>query len=222
MPRTADPAVRDALVEAAAKLIAEHEPLTTRRLAAEVGTSTMAVYTHFGSIDELRRAVRRAGFERLRSNLARAGETDDPVADVAVQGWGYCMNAIDNPNLYRVMFMEAPLDEEDAGVGLDTFETLVRGVGRCIEAERIRGDAWTLALRLWTVVHGASALYVAAMLTPADVLDVAGAGAQALYVSFGDDPSATETSFRTATERVRGTDWDLSLREGGAGRGADT
>src|SRR3712207_8621113 len=60
---------------------------------------------------------------------------------------GYCMNAIDNPNLYRVMFMEAPLDEHDAGVGLDTFERLVAAVQRCIDAGRFRSEEHTSELQ---------------------------------------------------------------------------
>ena len=211
-PRTADPAVRDALVEAAARLIAAHEPLTTRRLAAEVGTSTMAVYTHFGGLDEVRRAVRRAGFERLRAHLARVERTDDPVADVTVMGWGYCTNAIRNSNLYRVMFMEAPLDDADAGVGLDTFEQLVNGIQRCIDASRFRpADAWELATQMWANVHGASALHLAAMLDQPDVVRTALASARALMVDFGDDPDAVDRSLQAAVDRVAGSDWEIGV-----------
>lgn len=217
-PRVADPAVRDALVEAAARVIAQHEPLTTRRLAAEVGTSTMAVYTHFGSLEEVRRAVRIAGFQRLREHLDRAAETDDPVADVTVLGWGYCVNAVRNPNLYRVMFMEAPLDERDAEVGLDTFERLVAGIQRCIDAGRFhRADPWELATRMWAMVHGASSLHIAGMLERAEVLRIAAATASAFMVDFGDDPAATKRSIVVATDRVAGSDWDLE-----AGTDGDT
>src|SRR5438477_232205 len=62
MPRESAPnsAVGPALIEAAARLIATEgaSGLTLRRVAEEVGTSTMAVYTHFGGMPELRRAVR--------------------------------------------------------------------------------------------------------------------------------------------------------------------
>ncbi len=211
-PRTADPAVRDALVEAAARLIGSHEPLTTRRLAAEVGTSTMAVYTHFGGLDEVRRAVRRAGFDRLRAYLARVERTDDPAADVAVMGWGYCVNAIRNANLYRVMFMEAPLDEADAGVGLDTFEQLVNGIQRCMNAGRFRrADAWELATQMWANVHGASALHLAAMLDQPGVVRTAVASARALMVDFGDDPDAVDRSLQAAADRVAGSDWEIGV-----------
>ena len=206
------------MVEAAAGLIAGHEPLTIRKLAAEVGTSTMAVYTHFGSMDEVRRAVRQAGFARLRTNMDRVARTDDPVADVGVLGWGYCVTAIRNPNLYRVMFMESPLDEHDASVGLDTFEQLVAAVQRCIEAGRFRNDdAWEFATRLWTVVHGASALHLAAMLTQDDVLRMATAGGRAFMIDFGDDPKVFDRSLLVAGERIANSDWAI-----GAGDGAET
>lgn len=42
-PRKADPNVRAALIEAAAKLLANQVPLSTRRLAKEIGKSPMAV-----------------------------------------------------------------------------------------------------------------------------------------------------------------------------------
>jgi AcrR family transcriptional regulator len=206
-PRTADPAVREALVEAAARLIAQHETLTTRRLAAEVGTSTMAVYTHFGSLDEVRRAVRGAGFQRLREHMSLVAVTDDPVADLGVSGWGYCVNGIKNPNLYRVMFMETPLDELDATVGLDTFEMLVAGVQRCVDAGRLQGDAWELATQMWAMVHGAVALHIAGMLDELTVIRVTTASARAFFVDFGDTPAATQTALARMIERVRGSEW---------------
>lgn len=206
-PRTADPAVREALVEAAARLIAQHETLTTRRLAAEVGTSTMAVYTHFGSLDEVRRAVRGAGFQRLRENMALVTATDDPVADLGVAGWGYCVTGIKNPNLYRVMFMETPLDDLDATVGLDTFEMLVANVQRCIDAGRFQGDAWELATQMWTMVHGAVALHIAGMFDEATVIEVTVSAARAFFVNYGDSPAATESALERMIERVRGSAW---------------
>src|SRR5437764_11892737 len=118
--------LRPALIEAAARLIATEgaSGLTLRRVADEVGTSTMAIYTHFGGMPELRRAVRREGFARLAARSARVGESDDPVADVAMLGLEYYELAISEPHLYRVMFMEQPLDEDDARTGWDTFNTL--------------------------------------------------------------------------------------------------
>ena len=201
-PRVADPGVAEALVEAGARLIAEHEPLSTRRLAAEVGASTAAVYTHFGSITELRRAIRRVGFERLAAYQTSYDKSDDPVADLAKQGWAYCRNALDNPNMYRVMFMEAPVDESDAGVGLYTFEMLVDVVRRCVEEGRFRGDPADMALQTWASTHGVIALYLAGMFDEAEVNRLTAVIGRALFVSFGDDPAATDASFLQSAEWI--------------------
>src|SRR5581483_3286475 len=105
-PRLADPGVRTALLETAARLIAVDGSagLTLRRLVDEVGTSTMAVYTHFGGMQNLRREIRREGFARLKVHPEQVPPGPDPLTDIALLGWAYYENAIDNPHMYRVMF----------------------------------------------------------------------------------------------------------------------
>ena len=200
-PRAADPEVAEALIEVGARLIAEKEPLSTRRLASELGTSTSAVYTHFGSMADLRRAIRRAGFERLADYQTRFERGDDPVTDLVKQGWAYCQNALTNPNMYRVMFMEAPVDESDAGVGLYTFEMLVEGVQRCIDGGRFEDrDAGEMALQLWSSTHGIVTLYLAGMLDEEQVDRLTLELGSALFAWFGDDPDRTKASFSRARE----------------------
>ena len=202
-PRIADPAVAEALVEVGARLIAEREPLSTRRLAAEVGMSTSAVYTHFGSMEELRRAVRRAGFERLAEYQTSFAPSDDPVADLTKQGWGYCQNALTNPDMYRVMFMETPVDESDAGVGLYTFQMLVDGVQRCIDAGRFEpADPTEMATQLWASAHGVLALHLAGMIEAERVDPLCFQMARALCIAFGDESDALEASLGRAVEWV--------------------
>ena len=72
VPRTADPEVRAALTDAAARLLGEEGPaaMTTRRLATEAGTTTTAVYTHFGGKEDLVRAIVWEGFDRLTAHLS--------------------------------------------------------------------------------------------------------------------------------------------------------
>src|SRR5882757_7300328 len=110
-PRRADPRTQTVLVETAAKLLAEEGPaaLSTRRLAAAVGKSTMAVYTHFGGMDDLVRAMVHEGFARLHQRLGMVDLTDDPVADVITLGYAYRGNALEYPHLYAVMFGSSAL-----------------------------------------------------------------------------------------------------------------
>ena len=78
-----------------------------RRLATEVGASTrMAVYTHFGSMDELL-----LGDSGGRASAASARRSPGPAEDRrpdrrlgGPQGWAYRQFTLDNRHLYRVMF----------------------------------------------------------------------------------------------------------------------
>src|SRR5436305_9043138 len=129
----ADNGMRPALIEAAARLIATEGAagLKLRRVAEEVGTSTMAIYTHFGGMPELRRAVRQEGFARLVASSVQLGESDDPVADLAGLGLAYHRLAMRDGHLYRAMYMEQPLDAADAAAGSQAFDVLVAAMQRC-------------------------------------------------------------------------------------------
>jgi AcrR family transcriptional regulator len=211
-PRTADPAVRSALIEAAAGLVVREgrDSLTLRRLAAEVGTSTMAVYTHFGGMEQLRRAVRREAFARLAAHLDDVERTRDPVADVVLLGWAYYTNAADNPDLYRVMFMEQPIDAEDAVVGLDTFERLVAGVDRCVRKGRFApADATMLATQLWAAEHGVISLLLAGIVSRVEAMDTVLGTVLNLFMAYGDAPEAARRS--VAAARRRAPDLDALL-----------
>ena len=195
-----------ALIEAAARVIATEGPaaLTLRRVADDVGTSTMAIYTNFGGMPELRRAVRREGFARLSRQLAELAETDDPVADLAMVGLAYYLNAIEEPHLYRVAFMEEPLDREDAAVGSEAFASLVRAIERCIASGRFReADATELANQFWALGHGVIALQLARLLSTDEALRALDRGVLSLFRGYGDDPAAADRSLQRA--RTTGT-----------------
>jgi len=197
--------VRTALIETAARLIAVDgsSGLTLRRLADEVGTSTMAVYTHFGGMNEVRREVLREGFARLREYLSEVEDTGDPVADLAMLGAAYYLNATTNPNLYRVMFMEEPIDEADAAVGLDTFQRLVDGVRRCIDGGRFDpADPVELATQLWALAHGVVTLQLAHFLAPEQAVKTFSDAALGLVRAYGDDPRAAGRSLARARARL--------------------
>jgi AcrR family transcriptional regulator len=203
-PRVADPAVRTALIEAAALMVATEgvAGLTLRRLATAVGTSTMAIYTHFGGMDQLRREVRREGFSRLGAQLSAVAITNDPVADLGLLGWAYYLSAGANPHLYRAMFLDGPIDDTDSDTGLETFDQVVVAVQRCVDAGRFRGDAYQLATQLWALLHGLVALQLAHMLTPARAVDTLLNGAVNLYLAFGDTPEALDRSKVRIVERI--------------------
>jgi AcrR family transcriptional regulator len=209
-PRVADPAVRAALIEVAAGITAAEgrSALTLRRLAKDVGTSTMAIYTHFGGMDDLRREVRREGFARLGAHLSSVQRTRDPVADLGLLGWAYYVSATRDPNLYRAMFLDGPVDAEDFDAGLETFEQLVAAVGRCVEAGRFSpADPVHLATEFWSVTHGLISLQFANLLPAGEAIDRLASMSLSLYLGYGDEAPAAKRSMALTSKRAAA--WSL-------------
>ena len=211
-PRQADPELGANLLEAAARLLAEQGPsaLTTRRLAAAVGTSTMAVYTRFSGMDDLVRALVHEGFGRLAAGMGAVGASDDPVADVAELGIAYRQNALEHSHLYAVMFggstlVGFSLTDEDRSHGRYTLAILVDAVERCVRAGRFEdGDAQLTAHRMWIALHGLVTLELGGYLTePYDADTCFEAQVRGLICAAGDDAAAATESMRAAWQRHR-------------------
>ena len=88
-PRSADPHLRERIINCAARLLATEGGVSARSLARELGTSTMVVYTNFGGMEELTRQVMRRGFDDFGAELDRGAVTDDAVADYMTYLWSY-------------------------------------------------------------------------------------------------------------------------------------
>jgi len=169
-PREYDDELRVQLIETAARLLADEGPhaVTTRRVAAEVGTSTTAIYSLLGSKEALFRAMYREGFQRLSDHLAAAPHTGDALEDLRHLGAEYHAMGMESPQLYRVMFdcpiPEFVVDDEDATFSLGTLQVLIDAVQRCVDDGLFVGDARDLALELWSMNHGITSLAIAGML----------------------------------------------------------
>ncbi|MFB9391607.1 TetR/AcrR family transcriptional regulator [Streptomyces coeruleoprunus] len=194
MARTKDPAVRSQLLDRAARMLRNRQPVTLRTLVAGTGVSTMAVYTYFGGMDGLWKALRQEGFTRLAAKLAAVAMTTDPVRDLAALGAAYLSNALESPDLYRVMF-DAGFELEDSHTADDTLHCLVRAVERAKAANRFRDDVdpLELATQSWTIGHGLASLVATGPL-PHHALAHAVPMLTALFISAGDDPAGCRRS----------------------------
>lgn len=159
---TPDPDVRRRLIEVAADVLGEEGPaaLSARRLAREAHTSTMAVYTHFGGMPALVRAVVAEGFQRLYDRVAAVERTDDARADLLATGAAYRAHALADPHVFSVMFGSASLGDyrlrgEELAVGLAAFGQVTDAVQRAMDAGDLRpGDAAAVAGQFWCALHG--------------------------------------------------------------------
>ena len=161
-PRRLNPDNRTVLINSAARLVAEGGPrgLSARRLAAEAGTSTMAVYTYFGSMSAIVDQIVQDGFARLQSLFDLVKPSDDPVADLALLGRVYRYNAVTNRHVFEVMFGGSSLagfalTEKDRQYGRFTLTPVAECSHRCAAAGRFRPeDPALVSHHMWLAVHG--------------------------------------------------------------------
>ncbi|WP_345598200.1 TetR/AcrR family transcriptional regulator [Streptomyces marokkonensis] len=162
----------------------------------------MAVYTYFGGMDGLWRALRQEGFIRLAVQLAAIKMSADPVRDLAALGAAYLANAMENSDLYRVMF-DAGFDLEDTGAADETLHHLVRAIDRAKANGRFRNeiDPLELATQSWTIGHGLASLVATGPL-PHQTLAHGVPMLTALFTSAGDEPDRCRRSVERGWGRI--------------------
>lgn len=211
---------RDRLVECALHLLQTHglEALNARRLAAEIGASTMAVYSNFGGMAGLYEAIARESFARLARHLRESPRGDDPVADLLVQAMIYRRFALADPNRYHLMFgVSAPGTgpligrEPSLDGGLTTlaevnaaYGEVVEVVRRCMSAGRLRRDEpISVTGQMWSLLHGYMMLELAGVFGAGDegVARVFAPAAVNLLVGLGGQRETTELSAFAALSR---------------------
>lgn len=181
--------------------------MSSRRIAKLAGTSTMAVYTHFGSMSGLVREIVHEGFGRLAAAFERVKTTDDSVQDLAVMGRVYRRNAVENANLYSVMFggrslAGFELTEEDRQYGRFNLLPVIDCTARCIADGRFaKEEAMLVAHHMWLAMHGQVTLELGGyLIEPYDADRCFESQLVTLMVGAGDSAEAATESVRASAE----------------------
>lgn len=213
MMRSADTTLntRDRLVAAALLVLERDGPaaIQARTLAGEIGTSTMAVYTHFGGMPKLIEAMMREGLARFAEHTRGVPHTDDPMADLLAGGLAYGEFALQNPQMYRLLFglTDLGVDKLPEGVatpwdlaeGVDALSVLVSAVERVIETGRIRPQEPTaVATQILSATHGFVLLVMSGIVDSRGAQDVMAPLAINLMVGLGDTRRRAERSLAAA------------------------
>jgi AcrR family transcriptional regulator len=161
--------LKEALVEAALKLIAEKGPagFTFADAARWAGVSPAAPYRHFRDRDELIANVAERGFVQFEAALTAAWDDGRPDTITAFErlGKAYLAFARNEPALYSAMF--------ESGVTIDLNPSLHAAGERAFAViraacERLVGmlppgasrpPALMMALHIWSLSHGTASLF---------------------------------------------------------------
>jgi AcrR family transcriptional regulator len=179
--------LREAILEtASAQLIEQgYEKFSLREVAERTGYAPTTIYRCFRDRDDLLANVLGDAFARFaRALRSAAGGHQSGREFLVAQAGAYIDFVMQNPMLYRVMFM----DRSDIGMHENVslrddpaFSVLIEGV-ELLAVEGNLGSRTVLdgALTLWATVHGFAALLVATpILKDADVRALACTAADA-------------------------------------------
>lgn len=184
-PRTHDETLRLKLLDRAGELISSDGPkaLSLRKLAADAGTSTTAVYSLFGSKPDLVNALYAEGFRRFGTRLAAVPHTGDAAPDLVRLGIAYRESALADPHLYAIMFTRSvPGFEPNAEaeqLARATLEPLARIARDGVSSGQFADVAPEMIMvSSWGLVHGLVSLEMSGTLPSG--FDLAGSYEKAL------------------------------------------
>ncbi len=155
-PKQHDDTTRDALLSAAEQLVERGGTgaLSVRAVADEIGTTTRAVYSTFGSKEGLLGALAKRSFDMLRDAIDQLPRTRDPARDLVQAALTvFRPMAVEHPSLFRIAFLRAapnvdlgPAVGDAARAG---YELLTERVQRLADAELLGGrDVQTATRRV--------------------------------------------------------------------------
>lgn len=160
---------RERIVEAAVDLIREGtKTLTARTVAARLGCSTQPIFSNFSGMDELNKAVLDRAYAIYYEHLMLAMNHAKRYTPFKTSGMAYIAFAVEEPCLFRYLYMRDRSDELIADETLDEAQTIVAVI---MQATGLSHDhAARLHRDLWIFVHGLAVMYATGFL-PYDEAD---------------------------------------------------
>ncbi|MCI2419101.1 TetR/AcrR family transcriptional regulator [Saccharopolyspora sp. K220] len=157
--------LRDEILLVAERMLVEsgtEDVLTLRAVAERAGVTTPSVYRHFASKDQLVEAVCLRAWDGLGSRIREAcARLTDPFIALGQCGRAYIRFALDHPVQYRVLMMRRAAGPEVSPASEACFGYMVDAVAACVDNGVLRGEPRTLALSLWSAMHGCASLLIA-------------------------------------------------------------
>jgi AcrR family transcriptional regulator len=160
--------LRAEILEVADRLLLEaasESAVSIQTIADGVGCTPPAIYMHFADKDALLFEVCARHFGTFVAALENVGSNEeDPVELLKIRGRAYVEYGLENPELYRILFMQQSGATANRGVAASadqSFGLLTAAVEDCIESGLIpAGDPFTISCALWASIHGLTSLMI--------------------------------------------------------------
>ena len=162
--------LREEILEVADRLLLDagsESAVSIQAIADGVGCTPPAIYMHFSDKDALMFEVCARHFERFVEALAHASDDDhdaDPLEMLRSRGRAYVQYGLDNPEPYRILFMQRAGESATGGISVATaesFNLVTEAVQECLDSGVFpEGDPFTVACALWASIHGLTSLMI--------------------------------------------------------------
>lgn len=152
---------RELMTQAAVELLEQDGPnaMTVRKVTAKIGMSSIAVYTEFGSMENLVASVVEYGFLQLSQKFQQLPETGNVLLDL----WNtVCVVrefALGHRHLYAVMFAAESVggyqrSGDDLELGIETLKFLYQLCAKGVEIGNFTSTPRHATQQIWAIMHG--------------------------------------------------------------------
>ncbi|WP_149240615.1 TetR/AcrR family transcriptional regulator [Dyadobacter sp. 32] len=162
--------MRDLILRGAQKLFLEngYEKTSIRGIADAIEYSPATIYLYYKDKNELLLALHVKAFEKMISEFTVVASVPDPFERLVALGDQYIKFALENPELYDLMFiMQAPIEalackNEVWEDGMKSFDFLRFVFSECVRAGYFRAElnVDTSCLTIWSYMHGLITIYL--------------------------------------------------------------
>lgn len=158
------------ILDSAKKLFIEKgvAQTTIRSIAECIDYSVGTVYVYFKDKNAILNALHTQGFTQLGGQFSVLVHVQNPMERLIAMGRLYMKFALDNPDMYELMFtLKAPMeflnsaDKDEWDEGKSTFNFLKTTVDECIKEGHFKGHlVEPLTFMIWGLVHGMCSLHI--------------------------------------------------------------
>jgi AcrR family transcriptional regulator len=151
------------ILEAAKELFTKKglEATSIRAIAEKIEYSPATIYLYYKDKNEIVHALHAEGFKLLVSHFAVLNHISHPFERLKGMGRAYLQFAMQNPDIYKLLFvMEEPLKHvancsEDWDEGDQAFDILLKTVAECQQVGYFKDvDCTQLSFMIWSSMHG--------------------------------------------------------------------
>lgn len=163
-------AMRVLILQAAQKIFLEngYDKTSIRSIADAIEYSPATIYLYYKDKNEILFAIHQQGFQKMIAAFDGLRFVPDPMDRLTEMGRYYIKFALDNPELYNLMYvMDAPMEvlaykKQHWQEGTDTFDALKICIVSCIDSGYFEADTQVevISLTIWSYIHGLMMIYL--------------------------------------------------------------